>query len=364
MKVCAVTVAYNNPDELARLLSCLQTQARLNGLIVLDNSNDVHVGANEATFGAHVQRYPFARYIRTGENIGSAAGFCLGMKIAHEKGFDWAWLLDQDGTVEKGCLDSLVRDVGRADILCPKIVDIDDPSTVSLQSGAIQNLWGRMVWKAFTESRDISFFATHGALISKKVLDRIGYYDARHYFVGSEDADYAYRATSEHMVIRVVVEAVARHPDIFFRSVEKKSVMIDKGMIDSVYAERNAIAPAHSRSYLLTRLVSSVSGPIAHALPEHLGYVSNKLVKDKKCVRNRALASLSYAYLSTKRLTTAQLGAAFFYSLLIALLRKMTGDSRINLKKTVLMYSICIRSKLRKNWPFESVEQFCDRLCQ
>ena len=363
MQVCAVTVAYNNSNELARLIYSLQTQEGLNGLIVIDNSRDVCVNENEETFKAHSGAYPFARYVRTAENIGSAAGFCLGMRIAHEEGFDWVWLLDQDGTVENGCLGSLLKNAEQADILCPKIVDINRPSVVALQSGAEQNIWGRIVWNAFTESRNLSFFATHAALISKKVLDRIGYYDAHHYFVGSEDSDYAFRATSAGMVIRLIVEAEARHPDIFGRSVEKKTGMIDKGMIDTVYSERGAVE-VRSWPRPLMRLASLISPPVANMLPEHLGYVSNKLVEDKKCRKNRALASLSYAYLATKRLTTLQLGIAFCYSLLSVTLRKMISSSRINLKKTVKMYSICMQSKLRRSWPFESVERFCESLCE
>lgn len=364
MQVCAVTVAYDNPNELARLLCSLQTQEGLNGLIVVDNSRDVCVSENETTFSTHSGSYPLTRYLRATENTGSAAGFSRGMRIAHEEGFDWVWLLDQDGTVENGCLGSLLKNAERADILCPKIVYIDRPSVVAPQSGAVQNIWGRMVWNGFTESRDLSFFATHGALISKQVLDRIGYYDARHFFVGSEDSDYAFRATSAGMVIRLIVEAEARHPDIFSRSVEKKTAMIDKGMIDTVYSERGAVAEARSWPQPLMRLASLISPPVANMLPEHLGYVSNKLVKEKKCRKNRALAGLSYAYLATKRLTTLQLGAAFFYSLLSVALRKMISSSRINLKKTVKMYSICMQSKLRQNWPFESVEHFCESLCE
>ena len=135
-------------------------------------------------------------------------------------------------------------------------------------------------------------------------------------------------------------------------------------MIDSVYAERGAVAEVRSWPQPLMGLASLISEPVASVLPEHLGYVSNKLVKDKKCRKNRALASLSYAYLATKRLTTLQLGAAVCYSLLIAALRKIIGSRRINLKKTVKMYSICMQSKLRQNWLFESVEHFCEGLCE
>jgi glycosyltransferase involved in cell wall biosynthesis len=352
MQICAITVAYNNPNELVRLLCSLQTQQGLNGLIVVDNSRDTCASENEAIFRRHSSCYSFARYLRAEENAGSAGGFSCGMKIAHKKGFDWVWLLDQDGTVELGCLASLLQNAGSADILCPKIIDIDCPSVVSPQSGATQNFWGRLVWRAFTESRNISFFGTHGVLISKKVLDRVGYYDGRHFFVGSEDSDYAFRSTNEDMIIRLVSEAEARHPDIFCRSSEKRTDLVNDGFVDSVFSE-------HANPGLLSRLALVTSESLQWLLPEHLGYMSGKLVDAGACRTSRALASLSYAYLATKRLTTLQLAAAVCYSSLIASIRKIVSGDRISLKKTVAMYAICMRSKLTRKWPFESVQQFC-----
>jgi rhamnopyranosyl-N-acetylglucosaminyl-diphospho-decaprenol beta-1,3/1,4-galactofuranosyltransferase len=363
MQVCAITVAYNNPEELARLLCSLQSQTSLNGLILLDNSREEYLKENEALFRTHADRYQFAHFVHPRENIGSAGAFCQGMKIAHEKGFDWIWLLDQDGTVENGCLASLLRNTGQADILCPQIVHIDNPVIVLPQSGAIQNFWGRMVWIAFTVSRNISFFATHGALISKSVLDRIGYYDPHNFFVGSEDSDYAFRATAEHMVIRLVVEAKARHPDARHRNIEKRRSLTDAGLIDNISAERGGVAADHLSARLLLRLQESTLRG-SRLLPEHLGYVNSRLFRDKNCRKTQGFASLSYAYLATKRLTSLQLGAACTYSLLIASFRKLIGDSRISLKGTVSMYAICMRSKLRKEWPFESIEQFCMRLAE
>lgn len=358
MQICAVTVAYNNPNELARLLCSLQTQQGLNGLIVVDNSRDSYASQNEATFRTHSSYYQFTLYLRTEKNIGSAGGFSRGMKIAHKKEFDWVWLLDQDGAVEIGCLTSLLQNVGSADILCPKIVNIDYPSIVSIQSGAIQNIWGRILWRAFTESRNISYFATHGALISRKVLDTVGYYDPHHFFVGSEDSDYAYRSTNKDMIIRLVSEAEAQHPDIFYRKVEKRTALKDDGLVDSVFSERGADFKRFDLG-LSSRLVLLTSEAFKWLLPEHLGYVSGKLVGNGACRKSRALASLSYAYLATKRLTAPQLASAICYSALIATLRKIISGNRISLKKTITMYAICMRSKLAQNWPFESVQQFC-----
>jgi hypothetical protein len=363
MQICAVTVAYNNPKELARLLRSLQTHQSLNGLIVLDNSREEYFKENEAIFRMYADRYQFTHLAHPKKNIGSAGAFCQGMKIAHEKEFDWVWLLDQDGTAEKGCLASLLRNAGQADILCPQIVNIDNPEMVLPQSGAVQNFWGRMVWIAFTESRNISFFATHGVLISKSVLDRIGYYDPHNFFVGSEDSDYAFRSTAEHMVIRLVVEAKACHPDARYRSLEKRRGLINAGVIDNISAERGGDAVDHLSARLLLRVQQSILHG-ARLLPEHLGYVDNKLIADRNCRKTQGVASLSYAYLAAKRLTSFQLGAACLYSLLTLLFRKLIGGSRISLKGTVSMYSICLQSKLRKEWPFGSIEQFCLRIAE
>jgi hypothetical protein len=220
-----------------------------------------------------------------------------------------------------------------------------------------------MVWIAFTESRNISFFATHGALISKSVLDRIGYYDPHNFFVGSEDSDYAFRSTAEHMVIRLVVEAKACHPDARYRSLEKRHGLINAGVIDNISAERGGDAVDHLSARLLLRVQQSILHG-ARLLPEHLGYVDNKLIADRNCRKTQGVASLSYAYLAAKRLTSFQLGAACLYSLLTLLFRKLIGGSRISLKGTVSMYSICLQSKLRKEWPFGSIEQFCLRIAE
>ena len=364
MQICAVIVAYNSPKELARLLRSLQAQPALNGLTVIDNSCELYLQDNKAAFSAQAKRYEFSEYLHPKENKGSAAGFCLGMKIAHEKGFDWVWLLDQDGTVDDGCLASLLQDAGQADILCPQVLDIDHPGVVLPQSGAVVNFWGRMTWVAFTVSREISFYATHGVLISKKVLDKVGYYDPSHFFVGSEDSDYAFRSTAKHMVIRLVIGAKARHPDPRYRSFEKKSRLIDAGIIDSILAERGSTEANRLRPGLLMRLEAAIVAGISRLLPQHLGYVSDKMVGATACRGSIGLASLSFAYLATKRLATWQLVAACLWSLLLASFRKLVGDIGISLRKTISMYSICLLSKLRKRWPFESVQQFCLHLAK
>ena len=83
VQVCATTVAYNDPKELARLLTSLTNQGpALSGLIVIDNSDQTYSAENKRVFDTHATQYPFARYHKTKSNVGSAGGFYHGMKIA------------------------------------------------------------------------------------------------------------------------------------------------------------------------------------------------------------------------------------------------------------------------------------------
>ena len=58
--VCAVTVAYNNPEELASLLSSLHDQhACLSGLIIIDNSDNCFSVQNKTICDLYARRYAF-----------------------------------------------------------------------------------------------------------------------------------------------------------------------------------------------------------------------------------------------------------------------------------------------------------------
>jgi GT2 family glycosyltransferase len=63
-QVCAVTVAYNKPEELKRLLSSLKQQDHsLSGLIVLDNSNDSYIAKNKESFNHYSKKCSHASYL-------------------------------------------------------------------------------------------------------------------------------------------------------------------------------------------------------------------------------------------------------------------------------------------------------------
>ncbi len=319
VQVCAVTVAFNNPAGLSQLLRSLRGTTSLSGLIVVDNSEHHHLKDDRSIFQQYSQDYVFARYIEVGRNIGSAGGFALGMKTAHSKAFDWVWLLDQDGTVESECLAALLQYAHQADILCPKIVEIRNPHRELLYTRSVQNVWGRVIpVDTQAKNRNIDFFASHGTLISREVLDRVGYYDSDNFFVRGEDWDYSFRATTNGMTILLVADAEVRHP--------------------------NYVHPVGKQ----------LGGD--KVLPQYLGCISNQLTYNAK---DSTLEVLSNIYLYTKRLNAPQFWAALFFSLIFVSMRKIIGYRAFSWKKTLRMYRICAASRLHKKWLFSSVQEFC-----
>jgi rhamnopyranosyl-N-acetylglucosaminyl-diphospho-decaprenol beta-1,3/1,4-galactofuranosyltransferase len=338
VQVCAATVAYNNPKELTRLLSSLTNQGpALRGLIVIDNSDHLDTAENRKVFYTHSKQYAFTHYHKTKSNVGSAGGFHDGMKIAHENGFDWIWLLDQDGVASDLCLNEFLKRAEGGDILVPKKVDIDRPSVVFTDKRLKKNFFGHLYPVLLRANRwQIDAFGTHGVLISKKVMDSIGYYDACHFFIGLEEYDYARRALQAKFAVIRVDAAEVRHPDL-----QRK-----KAIREGPLRPRDESNPE-----LFDRL-----------RPEHLGYVTNPS-GENRCKKDRSILTFSWFYFLTESLTRWQFAIAFVYSLCV-LFVKSARKNEICVKKTLNAYMKCLASNVRKEWPYGCVEEFCRHILE
>jgi GT2 family glycosyltransferase len=328
-RVCAVAVAYNNPGELARLLSSLNGQnALLNGLVIVDNSEDHCLVENKKVFDVYSKTYALARYHKSDGNVGSAGGFRRGMQIAHANGFGWVWLLDQDGAAFPGCLTELLAHCAEGDILCPTIVDIDRPGC-RIPKAYLSNFFGELYpATSCSDACRVRNFGTHAALISREALDAIGYYDDSFFFVGFEDLDYGHRAVQAGLIILLVPTAEASHP---------------------------IKCPNKSLKW---------ASKIGNSVPRRLNYVTDLDLKQPPCSRTRSISAFSQAYLESKRLESWQFGMALAYSMCRAAYSKIKGKSGICLTITLRTYLKCFALSLRRDWPYNSIEQLCREILQ
>ncbi|OUO58215.1 glycosyltransferase [Olsenella sp. An270] len=104
-KVAAVVVTYNRKALLLECIECLldQTVQDQLDIIVVDNASTD--GTREAL--ASYENDGSLIYLNTRANLGGAGGFSFGMREAAERGYGWAWVMDDDCMPEPTALEAL-----------------------------------------------------------------------------------------------------------------------------------------------------------------------------------------------------------------------------------------------------------------
>lgn len=91
-RIAAVVVTYNRRALLEDCLDALIGQERpLDEILVIDNAS------TDGTAEVLSEKYNGKlTNVRLEENVGGAGGFYEGIRMAHEKGHDWIWVMDDD----------------------------------------------------------------------------------------------------------------------------------------------------------------------------------------------------------------------------------------------------------------------------
>lgn len=226
---CAVVVTYNRKELLMKCLDALMKQTRpLEAIYLIDNfSND---GTAELLLeNGYLEKLPPKNlnapfelemdfdnkikiyYVRMNENTGGAGGFYEGVKRGYEKGYDWLWLMDDDGIPENNCLEILLSKKHIANFLAPLVVRIDKRDEMSFGLG-----------KDLMTIKDCQFRAKdgilenvanpfNGILISKKLVENIGY-PKKEMFIWGDEVEYQLRSIHSRLGVVTVVNAIHYHP--------------------------------------------------------------------------------------------------------------------------------------------------------
>jgi rhamnopyranosyl-N-acetylglucosaminyl-diphospho-decaprenol beta-1,3/1,4-galactofuranosyltransferase len=221
VRVTAVVVTFNRLELLQRLLERLEDVPTLTEVLVVDNASTDGTGEWLATLDDRDpgDEHPTVRVLgRTlVENGGGAGGFHDGLAWAMERGADLAWLMDDDGLPDPGCLDLLLAQTG-LDFWGPLVVDEAAPDRLVFPirlPGGTRTV--HRVADAEAAARDgriddivIPF---NGVLVTRELVERIGLPRAE-YFIWGDDHEYRLRAEAAGARIATVVGAQVRHPAV------------------------------------------------------------------------------------------------------------------------------------------------------
>ena len=254
--VYAIVLNWNGWQDTARCLESLRASAYPSlRVVVVDNGSTEFPGETA-----------WAELIRLERNRGFTGGVNAGLRLALEHGADYAFLLNNDATVELDCLATLVQaaesrpDVGLAG---PKIVWAGEPGR--LWSAGMSVAWRRASIEAHRDEPDDGRFDGRrlvqglsgcALLVKRAVLERVGLLDER-YFAYYEDFDWCLRARGAGFRCLYVGDACAAHAG---SASSNRGAGRSQSALVNYYGARNGLlfmaahAPRAERPLALARL--------------------------------------------------------------------------------------------------------------
>lgn len=194
MDVCAVIVTFERPLLLMECLDAIARQTRApDRVLVIDNAS------RDETARIVRDRYPWVELVVLPENVGGAGGFHEGVRLGHDGGADWVWLMDDDTIPEAGALAALMRRTTHVDplgrppsLLSSRVVWTDGRLHPMNRPGFERTRLELVVDGAVHRMMPLRATTFVSLLVARRAIDEHGLPLAG-YFIWSDDIEYTAR---------------------------------------------------------------------------------------------------------------------------------------------------------------------------
>jgi len=220
-KIAAVIVTYNRKELLINCLEKLLQQTRpLDSIIIIDNASTD--GTREYLEENLFFNNPKIDYIKLIENIGGAGGFYEGIKRGYERGFNWVWLMDDDGFPEAITLELFCSlNVNQNSCYCPIVLDPLDKNQLTFGFCGLLN--NKSIY--FQSMNDVNSFIGsyrtkiisgygnffNGIFLSKEIIKSIGF-PRKEMFIWGDENEYLFRILANGFNVWIMLDNVFYHP--------------------------------------------------------------------------------------------------------------------------------------------------------
>lgn len=224
-KILTVIVTYNRLQLLKRCIQHISVFSSLTDILIINNSSVD--GTEQYLIENNIVHI-------TQPNGGSSAGWWRGISEAQTRGYEYVWLMDDDGFPDKEALPILLASF-KKETACISSVVVKENNPGELVFGMPKlNKRGNPVLFSFKRKfgttaelkktgTEYSFaHLFNGALISTAVTGRIGNVN-REYFLYGDEVDYFCRLRKAGKVC-TQLNALHYHPDVSQRNIEKSRV--------------------------------------------------------------------------------------------------------------------------------------------
>ncbi|HGF7147565.1 TPA: glycosyltransferase [Vibrio cholerae] len=235
--VCGVVVTFNRKELLKDCLKALIEQTRpLDAILIVDNASTDNTQQALLEWG-YIQELPPEKiwepyeaefvtkiknvknenvkviYVRMHENTGGAGGFHVGQKCAFEQGYEWIWLMDDDGFPVEDCLSKLLEKNVRKNLKASNPLVIDKENCDVLSFGLSKDLM--TVQSAINASIDEIILNKanpfNGTLIHYDLIKDAGFIK-KEMFIWGDETEYFKRLSSIGYEFATVTTALFYHP--------------------------------------------------------------------------------------------------------------------------------------------------------
>ncbi|KAF1680114.1 glycosyltransferase family 2 protein [Veillonella sp. R32] len=191
-KIVAIVVTYNRLNLFREcILNLLKEKNSIDILVIDNNSCD---GTRQ--FVERLKCYnDNIIYHNTGKNIGGAGGFSLGLRMATELGYEYAWVMDDDCIVQKNTLKIFMdfdkKNKGKYGFLSSKVVWKDSSlCTMNVQrKGVYKNIDVNDTKHDVVKIKMASFVSL---FLPTKIIRKVGL-PIKDFFIWTDDWEYTRR---------------------------------------------------------------------------------------------------------------------------------------------------------------------------
>ncbi len=209
--IAAVVVTYNRSQLLEECVQGLLRQSRaLDAIYVIDNNSQD--GTQELMLRL-AREHSKIQYVRLDSNTGGAGGFAHGLALAHQAGYSWYWLMDDDVEAYGSALEGLLRFGSRSECIhglrtAPSGEVVEWGDTFDVDKVAVHPIRAPR-FEGEDDAVEVEVGCFEGMLISHRVVSLIGYPDPE-FFITWDDAYYGYLASKHTPVIYANVLSLKR----------------------------------------------------------------------------------------------------------------------------------------------------------
>jgi GT2 family glycosyltransferase len=233
-KIAAIVVTYNRKDCLANCLDAIRRQTLPPDTVYIVDNHSASDTAEMLLANTIIPAVPemncpedivvtsqinslckpdnviLIKYIYKSENTGSGGGFYTGMKAAYDDGYEWFWMMDDDGFPVEDCAEQLLCGAKKysLDYANALVVNIDD--RFSLSFGLEKGKTNIDDYKGI----DIVYNAANpfnSTFINRRVPEKIGFIK-KEMFIWGDETEYFLRTVKNGFSTGTVVKSIHYHP--------------------------------------------------------------------------------------------------------------------------------------------------------